>query len=44
MCGIFALLNTNNNNYDIVSKSIIEKQFNKGKRRGPEYSKLDNYL
>ena len=44
MCGIFALINTNNNNYDIVSKSIIEKQFNKGKRRGPEYSKLDNYM
>jgi asparagine synthase (glutamine-hydrolysing) len=39
MCGIFALLNTTNNVY--VQNLIIEEQFNKGKRRGPEYSKLD---
>jgi asparagine synthase (glutamine-hydrolysing) len=39
MCGIFALLNTNNN--DNFKNSIIKEQFDKGKRRGPEYSKLD---
>jgi len=39
MCGIFALLNTNNN--DNLNNSIIKEQFDKGKRRGPEYSKLD---
>jgi asparagine synthase (glutamine-hydrolysing) len=37
MCGIFALLNTNN-----IDKDEILEQFEKGKRRGPEYSKLDN--
>lgn len=36
MCGIFALLNPNN---DI---NAIEEQFDKGRRRGPEFSKLDN--
>jgi len=40
MCGIFSLLNTDNS--DISNKLIIEEQFNKGKRRGPEYSKLEN--
>ena len=40
MCGIFALLN--NTNIDI---NIIEKEFNKGRKRGPEFSKLDtNYM
>lgn len=43
MCGIFALLNTNN--FDNTQKKIISEQFNKGKRRGPEYSKLeDQYM
>jgi asparagine synthase (glutamine-hydrolysing) len=35
MCGIFSLLNTNN-----VSDFFINEQFEKGKNRGPEYSKL----
>ena len=35
MCGIFALLNT-----DGISQEIIQTQFEKGKNRGPEYSKL----
>ena len=39
MCGIFALLNTGE-----VSDEIIKKQFEKGKNRGPEYSKLDSFL
>jgi len=40
MCGIFALLNTR-----LLNNTIIEEQFNKGKKRGPEYSKLEyNYL
>jgi asparagine synthase (glutamine-hydrolysing) len=38
MCGIFALLNTDN---DINDSLEIKKQFYKGKKRGPEYSKLD---
>jgi asparagine synthase (glutamine-hydrolysing) len=43
MCGIFALLNTDND--DNIENKIIEEQFYKGKRRGPEYSKLDySYL
>ena len=43
MCGIFALLNTDN--FDYTQKKIISEQFNKGKRRGPEYSKLeDQYM
>jgi asparagine synthase (glutamine-hydrolysing) len=42
MCGIFALLNTGKND---TEKSIIEEQFQKGRRRGPEFSKLDyNYM
>ena len=36
MCGIFALLNAN------INQDIIKEQFNKGKRRGPEFSKFDN--
>ena len=35
MCGIFSLLNTNN-----ISEDFINEQFEKGKNRGPEYSKL----
>jgi asparagine synthase (glutamine-hydrolysing) len=43
MCGIFALLNTDNTNNQ--NQLVIKEQFNKGKRRGPEFSKLDfNYL
>jgi asparagine synthase (glutamine-hydrolysing) len=37
MCGIFALLNVEKND---DQNSIVEQQFNKGKRRGPENSKL----
>ena len=40
MCGIFSLLNTNNN--DITDNLIIKEQFMKGQARGPEYSKFDN--
>ena len=43
MCGIFALLNTNNN--DNNQNITINEQFNKGRRRGPEHSKLEyNYM
>ena len=43
MCGIFALLNSVNTG--LLNNTIIEEQFNKGKQRGPEYSKLEyNYL
>lgn len=37
MCGIFALLNSNEN------MKIVESEFIKGKSRGPEFSKLVNY-
>jgi asparagine synthase (glutamine-hydrolysing) len=40
MCGIFTLLNVYNN--DKIDDNIIAEQFEKGKRRGPEFSKLDN--
>ena len=36
MCGIFALLN-----YENLSKKTIINEFEKGKKRGPEFSKLD---
>lgn len=36
MCGIFALLNNKNTH----TMTFIEEQFNKGKGRGPEFSKL----
>ena len=39
MCGIFALLNNTSNNL-----TNIQNEFIKGKNRGPEYSKLNNYL
>ena len=43
MCGIFALLNTNN--LSIEEKINVNEQFQKGKNRGPEYSKLEhNYF
>jgi len=42
MCGIFALLNTGKSDNE---KLVIEQQFQKGRRRGPEFSKLDyNYM
>lgn len=47
MCGIFALLNTSKNiedyqyDDDTEYSKFIDEQFQKGKRRGPEYSKLD---
>jgi asparagine synthase (glutamine-hydrolysing) len=47
MCGIFALLNATKSlqNYqykhDTEYSKFIDEQFQKGKRRGPEYSKLD---
>lgn len=37
MCGIFALLNSNNINID-----VIHNEFIKGRGRGPEFSKLDS--
>uniref|UniRef100_A0A6C0IHH5 asparagine synthase (glutamine-hydrolyzing) n=1 Tax=viral metagenome TaxID=1070528 RepID=A0A6C0IHH5_9ZZZZ len=36
MCGIFALLN-----YEHLSKKTITNEFEKGKKRGPEFSKLE---
>ena len=36
MCGIFALLNNNNDN------KFVNDEFMKGRFRGPEFSKLDN--
>jgi asparagine synthase (glutamine-hydrolysing) len=39
MCGIFSLLNINNN--DNTMNLIVDEQFYKGKGRGPEYSKLE---
>ena len=48
MCGIFSLLNTNNfdkNGFDNNGLYVIDEQFQKGRRRGPEYSKLEtSYL
>lgn len=38
MCGIFALLNNENNFID----TFVQEQFQKGKNRGPEYSKLQS--
>ena len=38
MCGIFALLNDSG-----FSDEIINTQFEKGKNRGPEYSKLKSF-
>ena len=38
MCGIFALLNISCE--DFVDQQNVKQVFNKGKRRGPENSKL----
>jgi asparagine synthase (glutamine-hydrolysing) len=38
MCGIFCLLNNDNE----INADFIKEQFRKGKNRGPEYSKLTN--
>ena len=38
MCGIFTLLNNNNTNY---TNQFIIDNFNKGRGRGPEFSKLE---
>ena len=40
MCGIFALLNVYKNK--LIFNSYVEKEFEKGKKRGPEFSKLDD--
>jgi asparagine synthase (glutamine-hydrolysing) len=40
MCGIFTLLNIYND--DKVNSKVITEQFEKGNRRGPEFSKLDS--
>jgi asparagine synthase (glutamine-hydrolysing) len=40
MCGIFTLLN----NYNELSMTFIEEQFQKGKNRGPEFSKLTSVM
>ena len=37
MCGIFAILNNNNEN------KVIEKEFKKGNKRGPEFSIMKSY-
>jgi len=44
MCGIFALLNDSNfsSSFGSQPSDFIQKQFNKGKSRGPEFSKLTN--
>ena len=41
MCGIFAILNANDNTY--ISPSNLQKSFDKGKPRGPEFSTLNVY-
>jgi asparagine synthase (glutamine-hydrolysing) len=44
MCGVFALLNDSNfsSSFGYQPSDFIQKQFNKGKSRGPEFSKLTN--
>jgi asparagine synthase (glutamine-hydrolysing) len=46
MCGIFALLNNNENKEhstnSTIDTNIIEEQFQKGKGRGPEFSIIDH--
>jgi asparagine synthase (glutamine-hydrolysing) len=39
MCGIFSILNSQN-----ISSKIIKNEFEKGRNRGPEFSKLEKYL
>jgi len=41
MCGIFAILNANNNS--LTESSNLKKSFDKGKPRGPEFSTLNVY-
>jgi len=41
MCGIFALLNSGDLN---MPMNLIETEFMKGKKRGPEFSKLQQYI
>jgi asparagine synthase (glutamine-hydrolysing) len=41
MCGIFALLNSDDLN---MNKNAIETEFMKGQKRGPEFSKLQQYI
>ena len=42
MCGIFALLNTDNTDNNFKEyQQVIKEQFYKGKRRGPEFSRLE---
>jgi asparagine synthase (glutamine-hydrolysing) len=41
MCGIFAIVNSNNNSHTNDPK--VFTSFNKGKNRGPEFSILKNY-
>ena len=38
MCGIFAILNNNTNKLPL---EVIDNEFEKGRHRGPEFSKLD---
>jgi asparagine synthase (glutamine-hydrolysing) len=45
MCGIFTLLNSNYETDKQIDYEVIVSQFMKGKKRGPEYSKVEtNYL
>jgi asparagine synthase (glutamine-hydrolysing) len=39
MCGIFAVLNS-----ETIPDDILKREFEKGQRRGPEFSKLDRFL
>jgi asparagine synthase (glutamine-hydrolysing) len=41
MCGIFALLNSHIFNNTLPNNDIINNEFMKGQRRGPEFSKLE---
>tara|TARA_B100000035_G_scaffold61816_2_gene49959 strand:+ start:2806 stop:4443 length:1638 start_codon:yes stop_codon:yes gene_type:complete len=40
MCGIFALLNVSNRN---ILKEVVDYSFQKLKKRGPDFSKIDTY-
>jgi asparagine synthase (glutamine-hydrolysing) len=41
MCGIFALLN---NSSQVLTNTFLKEQFEKGRKRGPEYSVLKNVM
>ena len=44
MCGIFAILNANNSDsHYLINNDLIQKSFEKGSSRGPEYSILKEY-